>query len=76
MIHLKNFKIKLVGGLLIISPIVMFFGCGCDSQSPEDVEEQFDPDTIDAPKAKDSTLSEKMYPMQTDSANKKDTSKP
>jgi len=41
--------------------------CGCDSQSPDDVEEQFDADTINAPKETDSTLSEKMYPMQTDS---------
>jgi len=45
-------------------------GCGCDSQSPDDVEQQFDADTINAPRANDSTISEKMYPMNTDSAKK------
>jgi hypothetical protein len=43
-------------------------GCGCDSQSPDDVEQQFDADTINAPRASNSTISEKMYPMNTDSA--------
>lgn len=49
--------------------IVFVNGCGCDSQSPDDVEEQFDPDTIENQKPVDSTLSEKMYPMNTDSAS-------
>ncbi|MDX3912984.1 MULTISPECIES: hypothetical protein [Olivibacter] len=76
MMNHKNFKKKLIGGLLIISSTVMIYACGCDSQSPDDVQEQFDADTIDAPKAQDSTLSEKMYPMQTDSVAEKDASKP
>lgn len=48
-------------------------GCGCDSQSPDDVEQQFDADTINAPRASDSTISEKMYPMNTDSVEKDST---
>lgn len=54
----------------IVMSSAFFIGCGCDSQSPDDVEEQFDADTINAPAPPDSTLSEKMYPMQTDSIAK------
>ncbi|WP_134090447.1 hypothetical protein [Olivibacter sp. XZL3] len=59
---MKNLKF-----LLLISIVAFLNGCGCDSQSPDDVEEQFDPDTIRSDKPADSTLSEKMYPMNTDS---------
>ncbi|MGK9116803.1 MULTISPECIES: hypothetical protein [Sphingobacteriaceae] len=61
--------------LLFYIFFVVFFinGCGCDSQSPDDVEEQFDPDTIEKQQPSDSTLSEKMYPMNTDSAAQRDS---
>lgn len=55
---------------LILLATSLMVGCGCDSQSPDDVEQQFDADTINAPRASDSTISEKMYPMNTDSVKK------
>ncbi|MFC6101459.1 hypothetical protein [Olivibacter domesticus] len=63
----RNLSMKLVTIFAAFALAGSLYGCGCDSQSPDDVEEQFDADTIDAPKEGDSTLSEKMYPMQTDS---------